>query len=279
MRKLLAQAAAELIAAGNPDGRRDAELLLLYVIGRDRAFLLTHPEEPPTEEQFTRYRQLLDRRKRFEPIQYITGEREFYGLRFAVTPDVLIPRPETEHLVEAALERIPHGLPYRIADVGTGSGAIAVALAVARPSVSITAVDISPAALEVARNNAGAHGVASRIAFNKADLLAGIAAGSFEMVVSNPPYIADAERESLNAEVRDYEPSSALFAGPTGLELYERLIPQAAQALRPDGWLLLEIGAGQDAALRRLLAGWADVDFAADLQDIPRVAMARRSQR
>ena len=193
-----------------------------------------------------------------------------------MTPDVLIPRPETEHLVEAALERIPLDQPIEIADVGTGSGAIAVALAVARPQARITAIDISPAALEVAKKNAVAHGVGDGVRFSESDLLEAVGEETFDMIVSNPPYIAEVDRETLAAEVRDFEPAGALFAGPSGLEIYERLIPQAAERLRNGGWLLLEIGAGQELSLRQLLLGWNNVGFVDDLQGIARVAVAQR---
>jgi len=245
--------------------------------GLDRAALLAHPERLLSEDEQNRYRAALGRRGRFEPIQYILGEREFYGLRFLVTPDVLIPRPETEHLVEAALERIPVDRPFEIADVGTGSGAIAVALAVARPLARIAALDISAAALEIARKNAAAHGVGERVRFFESDLLGPVRYQAFDMIVSNPPYIAEADRETLDAEVREFEPARALFAGPSGLEIYERLIPQAFERLREGGWLLLEIGAGQESALRRLLHAWGSVGFVDDLQGIPRVAVAQRS--
>ncbi len=270
---------ADLRDAGLAKPRKDAEALLISVTGLDRAALIAHPEHLVSEDQRARYRALLERRKRSEPIQYILGEREFYGFRFAVTPAVLIPRPETEHLVEAALERIPLDAPLRIADVGTGSGAIGIAIAANRPLAQLTAFDISAEALKVARENAESHGVAGRIDFVEADLLDRCAAASFDLVVSNPPYIANGERESLDAEVRDYEPEQALFAGPTGLEVYERLIPQAALALRPDGWLLLEIGAGQQLQLRQLLIGWSDVNFLPDLQGIARVVFARAPSR
>jgi release factor glutamine methyltransferase len=251
-------------------------LLLLHATGLSRTDLITQPERPLSPGQAETYRELIDRRKRHEPTQYITGEREFYGLTFKVGPNVLIPRPETEHLVEAALERVPPNAPFRIADVGTGSGAIAVALAVARPSARVTAVDISAAALKIASQNASAHQVAEQIEFAEANLLEGIEASSFDMVVSNPPYIPSGERETLDPEVREFEPATALFAGPTGVEIYERLIPQAANALRPGGWLLMEIGAGQQLQLSQLLKHWSNVSFIPDLQGIPRVAVAQR---
>jgi release factor glutamine methyltransferase len=256
--------------------RRDAELLLLHVIQRDRAYLLAHPDAVITPEEETQYYEWLRRRAAHEPIQYIVGEQEFFGLTFSVTPDVLIPRPETEHLVEALLERVPRDRPLRIVDVGTGSAAIAVALAHALPLAQVTALDISEAALDVARRNAETHRVADRVRFLKSDLLSAVTGQRFDAVVSNPPYVAETDRASLEPQVRDYEPASALFAGPTGLDIYERLVPQAFEALGTSGWLLMEIGLGQSDALARLLSGWDNVSFVDDLQGIPRVACAQR---
>ena len=256
--------------------RRDAELLLLRLIERDRAFLLTHPDLLLTTDQTAQYESWLRRRALHEPIQYILGEQEFFGLTFAVTPDVLIPRPETEHLVEALLARVPHDRPLRIADVGTGSGAIAVALSYALPEAQVTALDISEAALAIAKRNAETHHVAGRMRFLTSDVLSAVASERFDAIVSNPPYVAEADRASLEPQVRDYEPSGALFAGTSGLDVYERLIPEAHAALEPGGWLLMEIGQGQRDALTQLLSGWNNVGFIDDLQGIPRVACARR---
>jgi release factor glutamine methyltransferase len=274
--EILQEAAAKLAENGNSSAHRDSQLLLLHVLKLGRAFLLIHREHELTAEQLAQFQQLLARRKANEPIQYILGEREFYGLRFEVNPGVLIPRPETEHLVEAALERIPVDRPSSIADIGTGSGAIAVALAHHRPLAQITALDISPAALEVAKRNAIANGVGDRVRFLESDLLNAVKGELFDMIVSNPPYIADSERDSLESQVRDYEPPEALFAGPTGLEVYRRMIPQAANSLKPGGWLLMEIGAGQHLQLQQLWNDWNEVGFLPDLQGIPRVAVARR---
>ena len=270
----LVHGAAQLSAV--PTSRRDAELLLMRVLDCDRAYLLTHPEAELTAEQAALYEDWLARRALHEPVQYIVGEQEFFGLKFRVTPDVLIPRPETEHLVEAALARTDREAAPCIADIGTGSGAIAVALAHALPQARITALDISTAALAVAQENAESHGVSGRIRFVESDLLAVVAGEQFDVVVSNPPYVA--EGETLEPQVRDYEPASALFAGAEGLDVYKRLIPQAWAALRPGGWLLLEIGHGQRDALERLLTGWGSVSFIADLQGILRVACAQRSE-
>ncbi len=276
LREAAAYGAEQIRQAGIENPARDAEMLLLYTTGLSRIDLITRPDRILTVGEKSRYLEAIARRKLSEPVQYITGEREFYGLRFTVTPDVLIPRPETEHLVEAALERIPVDSPMRIADVGTGSGAIAVALAHSRPRAEVTALDISPAALRIAESNAHAQMVASRIRFLESDLLEAVQHEQFDIIVSNPPYIAHSERDSLNAEVRKYEPAKALFAGPTGLEIYQQLIPQAANTLASGGWLLMEIGAGQDSQLRQLLEGWNEVSFLPDLQGILRVAIAQR---
>jgi release factor glutamine methyltransferase len=275
VRAALARGAAQLQHLTN--ARRDAELLMMHTLGCDRAWLLTHSDALLTAEQAALYERLIVRRARHEPIQYIVGEQEFYGLKFRVTPDVLIPRPETEHLVEALLPRVPHDVPLRIADIGTGSGAIAVALAHSLRQAQITALDISPAALAVAQGNAAQNNVAEGIRFVESDLLAAVAGEIFDAIVSNPPYVATSE--ILEPQVRDFEPAGALFAGATGLEIYRRLIPQAHAALNADGWLLLEIGDGQRDAIHQLLAGWSNVSFVADLQGIPRVACAQRSGR
>ena len=274
--------AGEALTLGNqrlaslPTARRDAELLLLHTLQRNRAWLLTHPEAEIAPTQLARFETLLERRARHEPIEYITGQQEFFGLTLRVTPAVLIPRPETEHLVEAALARIPPdpitGHPTRILDIGTGSGAIAIAIAAHRPHAAVTAVDLSPAALAVASENAATHHVAIR--FVESDLLTALPAETFDLILSNPPYVPATDQ--LESQVRDYEPHSALFAGPSGLDVYRRLIPQARAALVPGGWLLMEIGYGQQPSLTQLLAGWQHVDFVPDLQGIPRVVIAQK---
>jgi release factor glutamine methyltransferase len=257
-----------------PNARLDAELLLRHVLEKDRAWLLTHPETELTAAQTSAYEKAIARRTMHEPIQYILGTQEFYGLDFLVKPGVLIPRPETEHLVEAALERLAGQPALNIVDVGTGSGILAVTLAKHLPVAQITAVDLSAAALSIARENAARHGVEDRIRFLTSDLLAALPGECFDAIVSNPPYIPASE--VLEAQVRDYEPEQALFAGADGLDIYRRLVPQACTALRPGGWLLMEIGHGQRLALTALLEGWQEVAFVDDLQGIPRVACARR---
>ena len=257
---------------------QDAELLLMQVLGKDRAWMLAYWKDEAGTECSLPYHTVIERRRIGEPIQYILGEAEFYGLPFRVTRDVLIPRPETEHAVEKVLELAARFAAPRIVDVGTGSGAIAVAVASKLPAAVVTGVDLSPAALGIARENAERNGVAGGIRFLEGDLLEPVAGERFEIVVSNPPYVAERDRETLAIEVREHEPELALFAGGDGLEAYRGLIPQALAALVPGGWLVLEIGCGQDAAVRGLLteSGYADVSFTADLQGIPRVISARR---
>ncbi len=258
-----------------PRSQQDAALLLQSALGCTRAELLAHPQRTLTPEEQQHYRTLLEERLRGAPIQYILGEQEFFGLPFSVTPAVLIPRPETEHLVEAALAHLRHHPSPRIVDVGTGSGAISVALAHALPQAQLTAIDISPAALSVARHNAERNAVAARIRWVQGDLLTPLLHERFDAVVSNPPYIAEAERATLPREVREHEPAQALFAGATGLEVYARLLPQARAVLAPSGWLLAEIGAGQRDGVAALLSGWQAVEFLPDLQGIPRVVCAQ----
>ncbi len=266
------QAARARLAATSRTPRRDAEVLLAHVLRCDQVALLTHPERLLSPAESDQLESFLNRRLACEPMQYITGSQEFFGLLFEVTAAVLIPRPETEHLVEAALEHIG-GETVRIVDVGTGSGAIAVSLAHARPQARVTAVDLSPAALEVARRNAQRHGVLDRVTLLQSNLLAAVDGADFDVVVSNPPYIA--EGEVLEPQVSNYEPHPALYAGPTGLEVYERLIPEARKVLKPGGWLLLEIGFGQQPAVEALLRGWRSVSVVHDLQGIPRVLRAQ----
>ncbi len=258
-----------------PTAVADAAVLLMHLLEIPRATLIAHPERTLDREQQAAYQRLLERRLTFEPIQYILGEVEFYGLPLRVTPAVLIPRPETELLVEAVLSRVPPDA--RIVDIGTGSGAIALALAAHLPQARITAVDLSPEALAIASQNVHLNHLKDRIQILESDLLAALpAAATFDAIVSNPPYIPQSDAPSLHPQVRDHEPPQALFAGPDGLALYQRLIPQALTHLEPNGLLALEIGHGQRDAIAQLLNNWHAVEFLNDLQGIPRVALARR---
>jgi len=285
LRQALTAAAAKFSADPHlhVTAARDAELLLLHTLQIPRVTLLAHPNRELTPGQQARYEDNITRRLQHEPIQYITGHQEFFGLVLRVSPAVLIPRPETEHLVETALKLLPadkaeEPLNLKIADIGTGSGAIAVALAVHLPHAQITALDISTDALAVAAANARKHNVADRIRFLQSDLLSALdrEAESFDAIVSNPPYIPESDRPTLHPQVRDYEPAAALFAGETGFDIYRRLIPEAQNALKPNGLLALEIGHGQREALAALLTSWQEVSFVNDLQQIPRVVFAQR---
>jgi release factor glutamine methyltransferase len=211
-------------------------------------------------------------------LQYITGHQEFWGLDLLVTPAVLIPRPETEHAVETALDILREIPSPRIIDVGTGSGCIALALASELPEAKIDAVDISREALDVARQNAEQLGFSSRVQFGESDLLREyLSSGpTFDMVVSNPPYVGESEADKLQVEVREHEPHCALFGGVQGLDIYRRLMPQARQVLKPRGWLVMEIGYSQEEQIRGLLREWNEVRSVPDLQGIPRVIAARR---
>jgi release factor glutamine methyltransferase len=308
IRAALKEGLAQLREAHTPSFTLAAELLLLHVIERDRAWLYAHPEDELFPEDAARYRQLLARRAAGEPTQHLTGKQEFWGLEFEVTPDVLIPRPETEHLIEVALDRLAvrelragrpqktQGEGLRIADVGTGSGCIAIALAHELPAATIFATDISPAALAVARRNAQRHGVLSRIHFIECNMLDGLPVGArhavplqpqgavhesrpLDLIISNPPYIARREAETLPREVREHEPASALFGGEEGYELYAALATEAATRLAPGGILVLELGHDSLPAVRPLFdtPAWTAVAVTNDLAGIPRVLSAERT--
>jgi release factor glutamine methyltransferase len=292
IRTALKRGIAELRDANVPSYTLAAELLLLHVLGRDRAWLYAHPEEIISSLDAHRFVSLIARRAESEPTQYLTGKQEFWGLEFEVNPDVLIPRPETEHVIEVALDRLAvreiragrkqtlTGEGLRIADVGTGSGCIAIALAKQLPGAQIVATDISAAALAVAQRNATRHAFSDRIQFLESNLLDAVKIGTryivplqlrrpqkaerespipnhetifFDLVVSNPPYIGRRESGSLMREVRDHEPHLALYGGDEGYELYAGLIAQAAQHLKPGGLLVLELGHNSLPAVHPLL--------------------------
>jgi len=251
--------------------RLTAEVLLSHAIGRERVYLYAHPEEELTELGWIHYGRYLHQRLDGKPTQYITRRQEFYGRDFTVSPDVLIPRPETEHLVEAAIAKIRPG--DTVVDVGTGSGAIAITLAL-ECGAPIIATDISLPALAVAAGNARRLNASVRLL--ACDLAGCFRPRSIDVVVSNPPYVPRTDQPALQREVRDYEPHVALFAGPTGIEVYERLIEQARTALRPGGWILFELGYNSLGPVRGMLGSeWSDVEVHCDLAGLPRVLEAR----
>jgi release factor glutamine methyltransferase len=312
IRVALKEGMAQLRAAQIPAHTLAAELLLMYVLQRDRAWIYSHPEESLDPAAAEKFLALIARRAAGEPVQYLTGKQEFWGLEFEVTPAVLIPRPETEHVMEVALARLGErgikihmdtGAPrekLRVADVGTGSGCLAVALAWELPHAEVFATDISASALEIARRNAARHGVTDRIHFLQCDLLTGLektdpsSVGArhavpasaqngplYDLIVSNPPYIARNEAAQLQREVRDHEPHAALFGGPTGVEIYQRLIDQARGLLRHRGILVLELGYDSAAHVRAIFdaqPAWTNVAITMDLAGIPRVLAAERAR-
>jgi release factor glutamine methyltransferase len=265
LREALLQGQQLLDRAGIDEPRLTAEVLLAHAVQHDRVWLVSHATDELIELWWIHYGRYLHQRIQGKPTQQITGHQEFYGRDFRVTPDVLIPRPETEHLIEAALELPALG---RIVDVGTGSGCIAATLAAAIPGAQVFATDISRAALNVAKQNA------PEIPFVECDLVSAFRNESFDLVVSNPPYVATTAH--LPREVREHEPACALYAGPDGLDVYRRLIPEAARVLLPGGWLLLEIGFTQADDVSAMLGSWTEVQVNRDLAGLPRVVMARK---
>ena len=276
--------------------RLTAEVLLAHALGRDRTWLFAHGEQELAELEWLHYGRYLHQRLQGMPTQYITKRQEFYGREFRVTPDVLIPRPETEHVVEVALRclgwqakapappacdsfdsKMGQTLssvnpPARILDIGTGSGALAVTLAL-ETGAETWATEISPAAAAVAARNALSLG--ARVHIVVGDLAEAIAAGSMSLIVANPPYVPLAQRDGLQREVRDFEPHAALFGGATGFEIYQRIVADAPRVLRPGGWLIMELGFGCEAGVREMLAGWHEIEVTPDLAGIPRVIAAR----
>ena len=289
--------AARLVGVDIDAARLSAEVLLFHVAHCDRAHLYAHPERELTPDEQQQYEALIARRAAGEPLQYIIGHQEFWRMDFRVTPAVLIPRPETEHLVEQTLvlarkfhpeafaeaahgtdlqEKALRGKALRLIDVGTGSGAIAVSLAVELPQAEVAAVDLSPEALDVARQNAERLG--ARVQFTVSDVLAAVPEEPvFDFVVSNPPYVGLDEADKVQQVVLQNEPHLALFAGAEGLAVIRRLIPQAWARLRPGGWLLMEIGWSQSEAVKALLVGWHNIHVINDLAGVPRIVAARKS--
>lgn len=275
----LAAARRRLEAAGlDPaDAALDAEVLARHALGWDRATLLTRSRENEPAEFAAAYAPLIERRVAREPVAQIVGVREFWERDFEVTPDVLVPRPETEIIVEEALLFARKRACRHVIDVGTGSGCLAVTLACELPDVRVTATDASHAALTVARRNARRHGVENRVMFVRSDVLQGIDVTA-DLIVSNPPYVADAEAATMQPEVVRYEPHQALFGGPTGLEVIRRLFQQAPARLAPGGRLVVEFGFGQSERVEALAleSGWRIERIREDLQGIPRTMVLRR---
>jgi release factor glutamine methyltransferase len=253
------------------EARLEANVLIARALGVGRAWLVAHDRDVLAPAQAAAVETLVARRLAGEPVAYILGEREFFGRAFTVTPDVLIPRPETEHLVEAALERFPADRPIAVLDIGTGSGCIAITLKLERPAWQVTAVDISPAALGVARRNA--ERLAAKVAFLESDLYAALNGRRFDLIVSNPPYVAKADDHLRQGDAR-FEPVGALRSGADGLDAIRRIVEHARGHLNPDGWLMLEHGWDQGASCRQMMrqAGYAGVETRSDLADLDRVA-------
>jgi release factor glutamine methyltransferase len=307
VRSLLRQGVEQLHIASVPSFTLSAELLLLHVAGHDRTWLYARPEEILSPETAEKYFALLKRRALGEPTQHLTGKQEFWGLEFEVNPHVLIPRPETEHLIEVALDRLAvrelragrtakfAGEDLTIVDIGTGSGCIAISLAKELPAAKIYATEISNDALEVAQRNATKLGFRERLTFVHSNLLDAFRVGAkssihsplatrhspmpFDLIISNPPYIARREADALPIEVREHEPSIALYGGEEGYELYGQLIAQAAQFLKPNGLLVIELGYNSLPAVRPLLEtlDWRKIAVTNDLAGIPRVLSAEKS--
>jgi release factor glutamine methyltransferase len=251
--------------------RLTAEVLLSHALRCERVYLFAHPEQELREVQWLHYGRYLHERMGGKPTQYITKKQEFYGREFRVTPAVLIPRPETEHVVETALRLAPGA--RRLLDAGTGSGALAVTLQL-ETGATAWATDISADAAKVAAENACRLG--AQVEFVVCDIMGAIANASMDLIVSNPPYVPLAERAGLQREVRDWEPGVALFGGQSGFEVYERIAAETPRVLRPGGWLVLELGFGSQSHVEGLLADWQDVQITPDLAGIPRVIAARR---
>lgn len=277
---VVADARRRFRAAGIPrdEAALDARLLAQHVLGWDAARLMTHGDEAATPDFQLAFEQLVARRVRREPIAYITGTREFWNVTIEVTPAVLVPRPETELIIEAALEHFDHGLALRMLDVCTGSGCLAVALAREFPKATLVASDVCDADLSVAQRNLSRYGLTARVSCACTDLLDGLN-GPFDLIVANPPYVPASDAPDLQPEVREFEPAGALFAGDDGLQIIRRLVPDAAKVLAPEGLLVFEFGAGQDAQVEAIVAATPALtllEIKHDLQDIPRTAVAQR---
>lgn len=269
--------AAELLDnSGIVNPRREASSLLAFVLQKPAPFVIAHPDYELNETESTAFDRSVRRRAGHEPFQYITGRQEFFGLDFGVTPDVLIPRPETEILVEAAIDILSALEAPQFCEIGVGSGCISVSILDAVMTAAAVGTDISTAAIRVADANAEIHGVGNRLTIREGSAFAGLTA-AFDLIVSNPPYVPEADIDHLQREVRDFEPRAALAGGASGLEIVEQIVDQAPRHLRPNGWLLMEIGFNQAERVRELFRrdAWARPDFLPDLQGIPRIVKVR----
>ncbi|OGP66461.1 MAG: protein-(glutamine-N5) methyltransferase, release factor-specific [Deltaproteobacteria bacterium RBG_16_44_11] len=280
IREILNEATHSFEAVGIPSARLDAEVLLAFCLKLDRLEFLKNPETKISKTQLADFKKIVARRLKWEPVAYITGRKEFWSFTLEVNQGVLIPRPDTEVIVEEALNicRTQNLSKPRILDIGTGSGAIALALARELPDAKVVATDISPAALIVSQKNALNLGLAKQVEFIQGDLFEPVN-GIFDIIVSNPPYIADREYQELPPGVKDYEPKEALWAGQTGVEFYEKLIYQSKNHLNENGWLLLEIGARQEENVRKIMedcGNYNSIDVRNDYAGLPRVIKGRK---
>jgi len=256
---------------------REVNLLLRHSLKRDAAFIYAHPEYRLDAVESILFKAVLKRRVAGEPFQYISGVQEFYGHEFKVTPDVLIPRPETEILVEAAIKELDHKADAKFCEIGVGSGCIAISILKAVPSAVAVAVDISKAAIDVARMNADSHDVLDRLSLKESDVFSNVSEFEFDLIVSNPPYVTLPDIETLQKEVREFEPRTALVGGQDGLDIIRTLVSEAPKYLRPKGMLLIEIGWDQSDRVREMFENrtWHDLMLLDDLQGIPRIVQAR----
>ncbi len=272
------QKATELLQkSGVAEPRREANSLLAFTLQKDRTFLITHSDYALSDEEEANFKTVLQRRAHREPLQYITGRQEFYGLDFTVTPDVLIPRPETEMIVENAIEILKTRKIARFCEIGVGSGCLSVAILHNVRTASAIGLDVSEEALKVAKLNAENHRVLERFELKISDVFDSLSEEKFDLIVSNPPYIPRRDIENLQAEVRDFEPFNALTDGGDGLSIIEKIIRDAPRFLKPEGFLLMEIGFGQASDVKKLFSPkiWQSLEILPDLQGIPRMVKSQ----
>ncbi|HMS42152.1 MAG TPA: peptide chain release factor N(5)-glutamine methyltransferase [Pyrinomonadaceae bacterium] len=279
--EILKKATEILREGGIVEARREANSLLAFALGKDRTFLIAHSEYELSDEEILRFQAILERRKHRDPFQYIVGTQEFYGLDFIVTNDVLIPRPETELIVENALEMLKTAENSRFLEIGVGSGCISVSILHEAKTATAIAVDVSEKALQIALKNADKHQVSDRLELKISNIFSEIKTEKFDLIVSNPPYIDERDFAKLQPEVRDFEPEFALTDGENGLSIIEKIIKDAPQFLKSKGFLLIEIGFNQSDEVRKICSPevWQSIEFLSDLQGIPRTLKARLSKK